>query len=99
MFYLTLFCHSVIKFRLNQIIEVCISSYHFSFPFFSIITFALITLSHKQSHLIKQMPKTRINLGFRHFNPLFQLNNSYAAFALAENAESKTFDGFMSSKE
>ena len=45
------------------------------------------------------MPETRINLGFRHFNPLLQLNNSYAAFALAENAESKTFDGFMSSKE
>ena len=29
-----------------------------------------------QSHLIKQMPETRINTGFRHFNPLFKLNRS-----------------------
>ena len=29
-----------------------------------------------QSHLIKQMPETRINTGFRHFNPLFKLNSN-----------------------
>ena len=30
-----------------------------------------------QSHFIKQMPETRINTGFRHFCPLFELGVSF----------------------
>lgn len=35
-----------------------------------------------QIHLIKQMPETRINTGFRHFNPLFKLGKPLLWFKL-----------------
>ena len=46
----------------------------FSFTFSKLITPLLSPqIEPNQSHLIKQMPETRINTGFRHFSPLFKL--------------------------
>ena len=36
--------------------------------------FDVYQIEPNQSHLIKQMPETRINTGFRHFSPLFKLD-------------------------
>ena len=46
----------------------------FLFTFSKLITPLLSPqIEPNQSHLIKQMPETRLNTGFRHFNSLFKL--------------------------
>ena len=55
--------------------HISLFSYHYSFISSSVLSQPLSRpqIEPNQSYSIKQMPETRINTGFRHFNPLFKL--------------------------
>ena len=55
--------------------HISLFPYHYAFISPSVLSQPLSRqqIEPNQSHSIKQMPETRINTGFRHFNPLFKL--------------------------
>lgn len=55
--------------------HISLFPYHYAFISPSVLSQPLSRpqIEPNQSHLIKQMPETRINTGFRHFSPLFKL--------------------------
>ena len=60
--------------------HISLFPYHYAFISPSVLSQPLSCpqIEPNWSHLIKQMPKARINTGFRHFSPLFELDMSQA---------------------
>ena len=58
--------------------HISLFPYHYAFISPSVLSQPLSRpqIEPNWSHLIKQMPKARINTSFRHFNPLFKLAES-----------------------
>ena len=63
--------YNLIAFFLST--ELSMSSSFVSQNMYNSFTLLRQQIEPNQIHLIKQIPETRINTGFRHFNPLFKL--------------------------
>ena len=66
--------YNLIAFFLST--ELSMSSSFVSQNMYNSFTLLRQQIEPNQIHLIKQIPETRINTGFRHFNPLFKLAES-----------------------